>query len=323
MFLQILILILILLFPLFARFLIQTKMPLFSTMNPPASPVYVPSQLDDSTVSKRALQQSPIHLFLRDTLVLFKLLRYFPWLFLPRPVKNGKVKPYANGPSPREIAIQCLLFFLELILVIAFIPAYIVLPGGIFLLALASSFLLIRLVAWPLAGPRIVSSNGTTSIKQDNHSNESWIFINGCGAGNATLQRDVDCLAYVFGRRVIGIHNRTYGLMADTFECLVQRAFSYNTTDVRISYEYIKLAVCDPRISRIVLVGHSQGGIVISMVIDQLFNELPASLINKIEIYTFGSAASHFSNVPISREPASTRKLDSPWRQLVIPFIEQ
>lgn len=218
---------------------------------------------------------------------------------------------------------QCLLFFLELMLVVAFIPAYIILPGGIFLLALAISFLLIGLAAWPLAGPRIVSSDSTIPIKQDNHGSESWIFINGCGSGNATLQRDVDCLAYVFGRKVIGIHNRTYGLMADIFECLVQRAFSYYTTDVRIAYEYIKLAVCDPMISKIVLVGHSQGGIVISLVIDQLFDELPTSLISKIEIYTFGSAASHLSNVPVPREPASTKSLDRPRLQLVIPHIEQ
>ena len=44
------------------------------------------------------------------------------------------------------------------------------------------------------------------------------------------------------------------------------------------------------------LIGHSQGGIIISLVLDQLFAELPVSCISKLEIYTFGSAASHFSN---------------------------
>ncbi len=52
--------------------------------------------------------------------------------------------------------------------------------------------------------------------------------------------------------------------------------------------------------SKVILIGHSQGGIIISLVIDQLFTELPTSCMAKLEIYTFGSAASHFSNPLVS-----------------------
>ena len=61
------------------------------------------------------------------------------------------------------------------------------------------------------------------------------------------------------------------------------------------------------------MIGHSQGGIIISLVIDQLFSELPASCMSKLEIYTFGSAASHFSNPLISM----TSKTDA--KSLLLP----
>ena len=88
--------------------------------------------------------------------------------------------------------------------------------------------------------------------------------------------------------------------MADILECLVQRCFSYKTKDVRIAYSYVKAALVDRRINKVVLIGHSQGGLIVSLVLDELFSELPASCMAKLEIYTFGSAASHFSNPLVS-----------------------
>ena len=81
---------------------------------------------------------------------------------------------------------------------------------------------------------------------------------------------------------------------------MVQRCFSYKTKDVRIAYSYVKAVLVDPTVKKVVLVGHSQGGLIASLVLDELFTELPTSCMSKLEIYTFGSAASHFSNPLIS-----------------------
>ena len=59
-----------------------------------------------------------------------------------------------------------------------------------------------------------------------------------------------------------------------------------------------------------------RGGIIISLVLDHLFDELPSSVMSKLEIYTFGSAASHFSNPRLA-------ELDPIGAQHVIPYIEQ
>lgn len=88
--------------------------------------------------------------------------------------------------------------------------------------------------------------------------------------------------------------------MADILECLVQRCFSYKTKDVRIAYSYVKAVLVDPTVKKVVLIGHSQGGLIVSLVLDELFLELPTSCMSKLEVYTFGSAASHFSNPLVS-----------------------
>ena len=85
-------------------------------------------------------------------------------------------------------------------------------------------------------------------------------------------------------------------MLADCLECLLQRCLDYKTTAVRIAYRHLKAVLLDPDINKVVLIGHSQGAIIASLVLDQLLAELPVSCMSKLEIYTFGSAASHFSN---------------------------
>jgi len=52
--------------------------------------------------------------------------------------------------------------------------------------------------------------------------------------------------------------------------------------DVRVAYDYIKACLLDPTVTKIVLVAHSQGGIIASMVMDGLFADLPADIMWKL-----------------------------------------
>lgn len=96
------------------------------------------------------------------------------------------------------------------------------------------------------------------------------------------LQANVDLISATFGRPVIGVHNKTYGLPFDILECLIQRDFAHNSLDVRIAYDYVKACLCDPTVRKVVLIGHSQGGIIISMVIDELLKDLPQEVFGKV-----------------------------------------
>ena len=108
---------------------------------------------------------------------------------------------------------------------------------------------------------------------------------------------------------------RSYGIFADLGQCLIQRAISYHDFGVRLTYDQLKAFLVDPTVSKVVLIGHSQGGIIASLAIDDLLAQLPARTMSKLEVYTFGSAASHFSNpslAPASPCPTNQSREQSP-----------
>ena len=72
-------------------------------------------------------------------------------------------------------------------------------------------------------------------------------------------------------------------------------------------------------VKKVVLIGHSQGGLITSLVLDDLFSELPTSCMTKLEIYTFGSAASHFSNPLLSLTLQAENPVSQP-SPLVVHF---
>jgi len=62
------------------------------------------------------------------------------------------------------------------------------------------------------------------------------------------------------------------------------------------------------RYARLVLIAHSQGGIIASMALDWLYAELPSSALRNLEVYTFGCAANHFNNPIRSGLPIEDRR---------------
>lgn len=110
------------------------------------------------------------------------------------------------------------------------------------------------------------------------------------------MKNNLNRLAITFGRPILGIHNRTSGILFDVIECLVQRNFTYATSDVRLCYKILKEVLYDPGKSKVIFILHSQGGIEGGLVLDWLLQEMPQDLLAKLEVYTFGNAANHFNN---------------------------
>ncbi|KAG9251199.1 uncharacterized protein F5Z01DRAFT_683469 [Emericellopsis atlantica] len=143
---------------------------------------------------------------------------------------------------------------------------------------------------------REFSSDDVFAAELPEHAHEQWVFVNGVAVGRHWFKNNLNRLALTFKRPVLGIHNETRGIIFDVFECLLQRNFSYATTDVRITYRVLKNILYDPSKSKVVLILHSQGGIEGGLVLDWLLQELPQDLLSKLEVYTFGCAANHFNN---------------------------
>ncbi|KAL9041103.1 MAG: hypothetical protein Q9180_001503 [Flavoplaca navasiana] len=273
---------------------------------------YIPPQTDPlagSSVS--SLQNSPLMLILRDLRVLSSNLRYLPYILLPLQSQSidDELNPFRAGAW--VLLLQGLLFIVQFTLLTLLLPALLFFPGVLFSFFVLASLCLLYIVLKPLDGPRIVHSTAgcTAEMQASQHHDERWIFINGCVVGHPILRQNIDRLSKLFGRKITGIHNRTDGTFGDLLDCLLQRCLDYKSSGVRASYRHIKADLLDPDVRKVVLIGHSQGGIILSLVIDQLFAELPVACMSKIEIYTFGSAASHFSNPLIEAPRASPSRV--------------
>ena len=67
----------------------------------------------------------------------------------------------------------------------------------------------------------------------------------------------------------------------DIIECFIQRDLGYTTQDIREAYKGIRDALLDDKIKRVVVIAHSQGGIIISSAIDNLLADLPRECISR------------------------------------------
>ena len=86
------------------------------------------------------------------------------------------------------------------------------------------------------------------------------------------------------------------GIVFDILQCLIQRDFGYSTNEIRDAYSYVKSNLIEPKHQKVILIVHSQGGIIASLMLDWLLAELPRDALQKLEIYTFASAANHLNN---------------------------
>ncbi|KKA27008.1 hypothetical protein TD95_000519 [Thielaviopsis punctulata] len=266
---------------------------------PQETTVFFGSQLGGSVVTSYSYTDSPSKLLLQDAALCLRYISHFPSLFLPlRPWDSGPMDElYPSSKNIKAIVLQSILLIAQCFLVVA-VFGIVMFPTWLSVLAIGGFILLNNLICCYLLNGKknIMWSNPDLMPFKPEHKNEQWIFINGVATGENWLQNSLDRLAVTFGRPVMGIHNRTFGLIFDLIECLIQRSFGYATQDIRLCYSILKKTVYDPDIDKVIIIAHSQGGIVASMVIDWALQELPQDLLFKVEVYTFGSAANHFNS---------------------------
>jgi len=104
-----------------------------------------------------------------------------------------------------------------------------------------------------------------------------------------------------------------FGLVLDLVQCLIQRDLGLTNGCVKETYKQLRthLLQRDPAnkdewcYKKVVVIAHSQGGLITSLALDMLFADLADDVLSRLEIYTFGNAANHFNNPPNTYTPAS------------------
>ncbi|KAK7992047.1 hypothetical protein PG996_012938 [Apiospora saccharicola] len=256
------------------------------------------SQVGGESVINYSYTDAPFTLLMWDIYYFFYFVWALPWVVWPlRPCHGGHFDEMAFTSSNMWcLFIHGILIVLQLGFILT-LPLLVLVPVWTAILWVG----FFATVNWALClllnGPSLTyKSDSMYAEAKDEHAHESWIFINGVACGEAWMLSNINRLALTFGRPVMGIHNKTDGIVFDVVECLVQRNFSYATTDVREAYRTVKEELYNPAKSKVIFILHSQGAIEGSMVIDWLLQELPQDVLSKLEVYTFGAAANHMNS---------------------------
>jgi hypothetical protein len=101
-------------------------------------------------------------------------------------------------------------------------------------------------------------------------------------------------LSKLFSRSFTAVVTPTYGIPVDLITMLLHRNTTVPSETTRILYSQVRAALLDPTINRVVILSHNLGSLPVSKAACQLFSDLPADKLSKLEIYTFGAVSSEF-----------------------------
>lgn len=148
---------------------------------------YIPSQMDPlaGASTQAARHQDPIRLMVEDAGVLLRQFRLIPNIISPFFTREKDSEFYLSLENVKVGFLQTVLALIQVLFLLLVIPAFVWLPGGVFLAATALCCLACYLITLPMQGPAINQSNmddvTTTLAKQ--HKNERWVFLNGICTG--------------------------------------------------------------------------------------------------------------------------------------------
>jgi hypothetical protein len=90
----------------------------------------------------------------------------------------------------------------------------------------------------------------------------------------------------------------------DLLSLLVHRNTPFPSDTTRILYTQVRSSLLDTSVNRVVILSHNLGSLPVSKALSQVFSDLPADKLSKLEIYTFGAATAEFV-LPTGEAPLS------------------
>lgn len=238
---------------------------------------------------------SPLLLCLSDIYLFFRLAWSIPGVLLPITSWHGSAldELYPSLPNLLSIGLHLFLLLFQALFLLS-LPFLVVLPLWAVLLYLAVVYGVTLATSLLLNGTKdVLHSTVDLQGQESGHEGECWIYLNGVSVGKHWLQSNLERLALTFRRPMydydltsipncgqsllrqyrIGVHNRTYGIIFDLLQCIIERDFCYATTDIRRSYVTIKNSLLDSSNKKVILILHSQGGIEGGLILDWLLTE--------------------------------------------------
>lgn len=128
-------------------------------------------------------------------------------------------------------------------------------------------------------------------------------------SSRSLISKTLPALARLFNRTIISVHAPTYGLPVDLLVAVIQRSLNIMVPSAssRALYAQIRSALLDSKTNRAVVLAHNTGAITVSQLLRQLYADVPTQKMSKLEIYTFGAAATDFTT-PLGGLPCESMK---------------
>ena len=116
---------------------------------------------------------------------------------------------------------------------------------------------------------------------------EDWFYLNGILTTLETDRLNRAALESLFQKPISSLYNPTNGVLSDLLECVQERTFDHYAKITLFLYEKIVHSLKTK--NRVVIIAHSQGGIILSNLL-KLLRDTEMQYPN-LEVYTFASAA--------------------------------
>lgn len=140
--------------------------------------------------------------------------------------------------------------------------------------------------------PKIRAAKPDIEPVGTNHfAGEKWFFLNGICTNESMWSLNAAYLSGMFQQRIHPLYNPTYGVHKDLAECIMGRTFNIKADVTKRLSEQLLEDVRDDSIEKIVIIAHSQGGIISSNLLNNLHCQCADEVEAKVELYTFASAA--------------------------------
>ena len=140
-------------------------------------------------------------------------------------------------------------------------------------------------------------------MAHDRHPDKRFYFINGIMTTLEMAKVNAMALSLIFGTKVDILYNPTKGLVRDLAECIRGRTFdNYSSPAISAANHIIEDLKQD---KKVIVIGHSQGGIIASNVARILMGSVNSRLLENVEFYTFASAMDEFKFPNISEHFAN------------------
>ncbi|KAK6823552.1 hypothetical protein PG987_013809 [Apiospora arundinis] len=203
---------------------------------------------------------SPFHRLVVDVYYLFYYAWTLPWLVFPLwPWRSG----HFDELSPTTKNLACLLthgmLFFEQLIFISSIPLMVCIPVWGVAFEVVLWYTVDSVLRKLLNGNSKLYHSDPRYAEPVEGSHESWVYVNGIMIGEHWMRSHLNRMALTFKRPILGIHNKTSGVIFDLLGSIAQRNFNYATANVRETNRLVKDELCKPEKTKVLilrLIGH-------------------------------------------------------------------